>query len=191
VRILSRAFDDDPAINYLLRQDSHRVRAIELAFGAFFRHMTMPFGESWMDEGARGAALWAPPGQWDVRLGASLAMAPALFRAVGLSRAPKVVRAASTVHKLHPRAPHYYLFAIGVDPAEQGKGVGSALLREVLTRCDRERAHAYLEASKPANARLYGRHGFRVTAEHRMASDAPPMWLMWREPQSDTGTQSL
>jgi len=54
----------------------------------------------------------------------------------------------------------------------------------VLTRCDAEKACAYLEASTPNNARLYARHGFKVTAEHRMAPDAPPMWLMWREPGS-------
>ncbi len=184
MRILSRAFDADPAINYLLRQDAHRARAFELAFGAFFRHMTMPFGETWIDDGARGAALWTPPGRWDVRLGASILMTPPLVRAVGLTRIARVVRAGSSVHKLHPRAPHYYLFAIGVDPREQGKGVGSALLREVLTRCDAEKACAYLEASTPNNARLYARHGFKVTAEHRMAPDAPPMWLMWREPGS-------
>jgi ribosomal protein S18 acetylase RimI-like enzyme len=183
VRVLVRAFDDDPAINYLLRQDAHRARAFELAFGAFFRHMTMPFGETWMDADGRGAALWTPPGKWDVRLGTAALMSPAILRAVSLPRIPKVLRAGASVHEKHPKAPHYYLFAIGVDPASQGKGVGSALLRHVLSRCDSEGAAAYLEASKPENARLYARHGFHVTEEFKMASDAPPVWLMWRDPQ--------
>jgi hypothetical protein len=41
---------------------------------------------------------------------------------------------------------------------------------------------AYLEASTPGNRRLYERHGFRATEEVMMAPDAPPMWLMWRDP---------
>ena len=186
VRVLVRAFDDDPAINYMLRQDAHRARAFELCFGAFFRHMTMPHGETWMDEAATGAALWTPPGRWDVSLSTAISMAPALLRAVGVTRARAVVRAGNRVHKVHPKAPHYYLFAIGVDPDAQGRGIGSTLLREVLARCDSERVPAYLEASKPENARLYARHGFRVTEEFHMAPDAPPIWPMWREPQQQS-----
>jgi ribosomal protein S18 acetylase RimI-like enzyme len=52
----------------------------------------------------------------------------------------------------------------------------------MLERCDEAKASAYLEASTPANSRLYERHGFRVTEEIRMAEGAPPLWLMWRDP---------
>ena len=183
VRVLARAFDADPVVEYLLRSDQHRVRARELCFGAFLKHMTMPHGETWIAGDGLGAALWTPPGRWDVGLLATLAMGPSLLRAVGLGRAVRAGAAANRVQKRHPRAPHYYLFAIGVDPDHQGRGLGSALLREVLTRCDAEGACAYLEASKPENARLYQRHGFRVTEEISMAEGAPPMWLMWRDPR--------
>jgi ribosomal protein S18 acetylase RimI-like enzyme len=183
VRVLARAFDADPVANYLLRQDRHRARAFELCFGAFFQHMAMPHGECWMAEDGMGAALWTPPGCWDMGLASALAMAPALIRAAGITRAPRVGLLANRVQRLHPEPPHFYLFAIGVDPDAQGRGIGSALLREVLTRCDARKTPAYLEASRPENARLYQRHGFQPTQQVRMADDAPPMWLMWRDPQ--------
>jgi ribosomal protein S18 acetylase RimI-like enzyme len=184
VRVLARAFDADPVANYLLRRDAGRARGFELCFGAFLKHATMPHGETWIADGGAGAALWTPPGRWNVGLGGALAMGPSLLRAVGWSRAVAMAAAAGRVQRKHPAAPHYYLFAIGVDPDRQGHGIGAALLGAVLGRCDADRVPAYLEASTPDNRRLYERHGFRATEEVTMAPDAPPMWLMWREPRA-------
>ncbi len=193
VGVLARAFDADPVANYLFRKDAGRARAFELAFGAFLKHATMPHGEVWLGapdgadagraNGPVGAALWTPPGRWDMGLATTLAMGPALVRAIGVTRLPRMAMAAGRAHSRHPHSPaHYYLFAIGVEPAHQGRGVGAALLRAVLDRCDAERVPAYLEASTRDNRRLYERHGFSVTEEVSMAPDAPPLWLMWREP---------
>ena len=51
---------------------------------------------------------------------------------------------------------------IGVDPSRQGQGLGSALLKAGLQRCDEEGLPAYLESSSPKNVPLYERHGFEV-----------------------------
>jgi len=174
VRVLTRAFANDPVANYMLR-----AGGLERAFGAFFKHAVLPHGEAWLDERG-GVALWTPPGKWTTSGFHLLAMAPALLAAVGATRAIARARAAQRVQDKHPRAPHWYLFAIGVEPELQGRGIGSALLRVVLDRCDQRREAAYLEASTETNVRLYQRHGFEVTEELRMAPDAPPMWLMWR-----------
>jgi GNAT superfamily N-acetyltransferase len=81
----------------------------------------------------------------------------------------------------HPRQRHYYLPYIGVRPAAQGRGLGTALLQPVLERCDRERLPAYLEASSPDNARLYRRLGF-TTLETIRPLGSPPIELMIRNP---------
>jgi ribosomal protein S18 acetylase RimI-like enzyme len=177
VRVLARAFANDPVANYMLRPGGHAR-----AFGAFFRHAVLPHGEAWLDERG-GVALWTPPGKWSTSALHLLAMGPALLSAVGATRVVGRARAAQRVQDKHPKEPHWYLFAIGVDPEQQGRGIGSALLRAVLEQCDSRREAAYLEASTETNVRLYERHGFAVTEEFRMATDAPPMWLMWREPR--------
>jgi len=185
VRVLGRAFARDPVANYMLRRDG-----LERAFGAFFRHAVLPHREAWIAAaepsrsnggGADGVALWTPPGKWSASGVRLLAMGPALLVAVGATRAVARALAAQRVQDRHPTKPHWYLFAIGVDPEKQGRGIGSALLRGVLDRCDARGEAAYLEASTESNARLYERHGFAVTEELRMAADAPPVWLMWRE----------
>ena len=61
------------------------------------------------------------------------------------------------VEKQHPGDPHYYLPYIAVAPTRQGNGLGTALLRPVLDRCDTEGAPAYLEATNKRNLPLYRR----------------------------------
>jgi GNAT superfamily N-acetyltransferase len=81
----------------------------------------------------------------------------------------------------HPDERHWYLLAIGVDPTQQGRRLGSAVLAHTLAVADEEGVPAYLEATSARSRALYARHGFDVTAELR-AGDSPPMWAMWREP---------
>jgi GNAT superfamily N-acetyltransferase len=72
---------------------------------------------------------------------------------------------------------------VGVEPESQGRGMGSALLYPVLSRCDADGMAAYLEASTPRNRPLYERDGFKVTDEFKIARGAAPtMWRMWRTP---------
>jgi GNAT superfamily N-acetyltransferase len=70
---------------------------------------------------------------------------------------------------------------MGVDPAAQGHGIGSAMLAAVLERADREGFPAYLEASCPENQRLYERHGF-ITVDELNVSDCPAICPIWRSP---------
>jgi ribosomal protein S18 acetylase RimI-like enzyme len=177
VRVLARAFENDPVANYMLRRDG-----LERAFGAFFKHAVLPHREGWLC-GEDGVALWTPPGKWNATGFQLLAMGPALFAAIGATKLVARARAAQRVSEKHPRERHWYLFAIGVEPSKQGRGVGSKLLRGVLQRCDAEKTGAYLEASTETNVRLYERHGFKLREELKMAADAPPVWLMWREPR--------
>lgn len=81
----------------------------------------------------------------------------------------------------HPQDPHYYLQFIGVQPERQGTGIGSALLRAVLNRCDLEGVAAYLEADERSRL-LYMKHGFEATAE-LMLPRGPSFWAMWRAPR--------
>jgi len=77
--------------------------------------------------------------------------------------------------------PHWYLPVIGVDPSAQGTGLGGALMRHALARCDEEGAPAYLESSNPRNISLYERHGLEVMGEIRIGA-APVVTPMLRRP---------
>ena len=82
----------------------------------------------------------------------------------------------------HPTEPVWYLPLIGVEPEEQGRGYGAAMLRDVLELCDRDGVAAYLESSNPANLTLYRRHGFEQTGVIQ-AGSSPEMYPMLRRPR--------
>jgi GNAT superfamily N-acetyltransferase len=60
------------------------------------------------------------------------------------------LRYLTETEKLHPKAPHWCLAVIGVEPARQGEGLGGKLLSEVLGRLATTGVPGYLETSTDA-----------------------------------------
>jgi GNAT superfamily N-acetyltransferase len=81
----------------------------------------------------------------------------------------------------HLQEPHYYIRYVGVATRSQGQGLGTALLRPTLDRCDREGVPAYLEASSERSAALYEDLGFVHLGESQVP-DGPRFWPMRRPP---------
>lgn len=168
-------------MNWIMRKDERRQEALR----RFFSMMTeqcLPHGLVFSEAAHAGAALWTPPGKWKSRWYQHLWQLPTWISIVGGRRLPEIIRATDVIAEQHPPRPHYYLFAIGVDPKDQGRGIGKALMRPVLDRCDRERVAAYLEASKPDNVPVYESVGFKAQREIRIGGSGPPIITMLREP---------
>jgi ribosomal protein S18 acetylase RimI-like enzyme len=129
-------------------------------------------------DGYLGAALWLPP---DVHPDET-ALAALLQRTIPEKNQQEIFAFIEQMDRSHPSEPHWYLPMIGVDPAQQGKGYGSALLKHALERCDGEGKLAYLEASSPKSIPLYQRHGFELVSTIQVGS-SPPLFPMVRKPQ--------
>lgn len=182
--VLARAFEHDPMSAHLLPDAARRTAALERGFRAYLRRVYMPCGECYTTAGVEGGALWMPPGTYPPSAWLQLRLLPTFARVFGLSRMPRAMRDIDRMERMHPKAsPHWYLAFLGVEPSEQGKGVGSALLLPVLGRCDAGREPAYLETSNERNLPLYRRHGFEVVEECDI-TDGPHFWGMWREPRA-------
>jgi ribosomal protein S18 acetylase RimI-like enzyme len=181
--VLSAAFDADPVMNWFIRQDARRDAAFRRFFELALRRLTLPHGEVYTTADLQAAACWTPPGHWGASLAAQFLLLAEYVRICGPGRFLKVTRAFAPIQVRHPHRPHFYLFFLGVMPASQGLGLGSALLRSMLDRCDAQGIPAYLENSNQRNLPLYRRHGFEVTERFQLAPDGPPLWLMWREPR--------
>jgi GNAT superfamily N-acetyltransferase len=159
---LTLAFSTDPMARWSLTDPQKYLAAfpsIARAFGgsAFAR------GTSYIADGFTGTALWLPPGvEPDEET-----LLRVLNENAGDDIKDDMPRIFEQMQKFHPTEPHWYLPMIGVDPAYQGAGVGSALMTEALKAVDQDGLIAYLESSNPKNVSLYERHGFNVIGEIR------------------------
>lgn len=79
---------------------------------------------------------------------------------------------------LHPLEPHWYLGTLGVEPSQQRRGVGAALVARWVIEVDREGLPAYLETDRERNVDFYGRAGFEVAGETQVLG--VPIWRMTR-----------
>jgi GNAT superfamily N-acetyltransferase len=176
---LSAAFYDDPLMRWVVPDDSRRKERLRRGFAFWGNRIWWGHELSFTTQGVVGAAIWVPPDEWHLSVPAQLRLLPGMALALGRDL-PRLLRALSTMEKVHPQARHYYLPVVGVEPSWQGKGLGTALLRPMLERCDRERMPAYLEATSERNRACYERNDFEVTGEITVA-DGPTLWAMWRE----------
>ncbi|MGE3856533.1 MAG: GNAT family N-acetyltransferase [Dehalococcoidia bacterium] len=181
--LMTRAFDDDPLMRFLVKADARREERLRRFMDAGLMKLTFPYGETYITNAEDGAALWNPPGGRPHGLLADLRLLPTMIQVCGLDGVGRAMGAFSAVEKLHPKEPHYYLLGIGVDPSRQGRGVGSSLLAPMAERCDREGMPAYLESSKERNVPLYERFGFRVLDRVELPGGGPPIWPMRRDPR--------
>ena len=179
---LASAFAEDPLFTWVTgAAPGPAVEAkMRIVFDAFLRaDLRRSEHLVFSDDDAIGVAIWKAPSRWKVPTGDMLRALPAMLRALG-TRTPAMVGAFTAIEKVHPEAEHYYLEALGTRQDMQSKGVGSAVLRSMLDRCDAEGMPAYLESSNPRNIPFYARHGFETTGEIVVGKGAPTVTAMWR-----------
>jgi ribosomal protein S18 acetylase RimI-like enzyme len=135
-------------------------------------------GTAYYVDGNAGAALWLPP---DVHPDEE-ALNALLERSASEQTLKDLLEVFDQMRSYHPSEAHWYLPLIGVDPFRQGRGLGSALMRHALARCDGEGKPAFLESSNPKNVSLYERHGFEVLGRIQVGT-SPTLFPMLRKAQ--------
>jgi GNAT superfamily N-acetyltransferase len=189
--LLARAFAADPFLGYFMADPRRRRFALPSFFGAVLQELIDSRAVYASEQAGRlaGVAAWVPPEpespSRDARVRARLASAR--VRLLFPRAAPRVWSGFATLAADHPGDPHWYLAFVGIEPGEQGRGLGRQLLDPVLRQADREGRLCYLETPFPDTRAFYRKLHFTETAEVRPVAGAPPIWTMTREP---LGTQS-
>lgn len=184
VRVLARAFRDNPLNRAVIGASAkHRERVN----AAGLRPQVPAILESGWALGARlpaeasgalaGVLLATPPEvhalrtpHWSVRLRALAG------QGWGVSRRWAEVQDQLYPHR--PARPHVYLALLGVEPAQQRGGVGTALITAFLAQADATEESVWLETDRPENVAFYQRAGFVAAGEVRVFG--VPVWLMQR-----------
>ncbi|WP_376796204.1 GNAT family N-acetyltransferase [Thermogemmatispora sp.] len=187
-QVLGRAFQHDPLMVFVIPEERRRALLLPGLF-AMTVHYCLRYGQVYASPGLEGVACWLPPGNttptFERLLSIGLRFPPLRLGPRSLWRIGQAERYAARQHALHTHGPHWYLWALGVDPPCQGHGIGSALLRVVFQQADAHHLPCYLETQNPRNVAFYERHGFRVVSETPIPhSQGLRLWAMLREAQS-------
>jgi ribosomal protein S18 acetylase RimI-like enzyme len=190
IKIAATASDEAPIIDVLVRAnwadpaarwvwpDSQQFLLHFRSFVRAFGGRAFAHGSAYYVDGYAGAALWLPP---NVHPDEDMLIA-LLQRTVSEQIQKDFFPVLEQMGRYHPSEPHWYLPLMGVDPSQQGKGFGSALLQHILIQFDRDNMLAYLESSNPRNIPFYKRHGFELLGSIQIGT-SPSIAPMLRRPR--------
>jgi len=185
-RVLARASFPYPLMAFLRPEPERRAHLLAWLFwvGCGGGAGAGPSGP------VRGLAVWGLPG------GPRLTPLPLVWAllhlpgscflgmpALGPGTALRTLRAErATARRRQEVAPRCYgsLDLLGVDPDCRGQGLGTALLRPILDRAEREGIPCDLETSVPAHLPVSRRLGFRGAGRQRIPGGGPGLWGMLR-----------
>ena len=186
IEVMGRAFLNDPFLRYLAPDDIQRARLTPEFIGIVVKYCVL-FGEVWTFPSLDGVACWLIPGKTSPSLGGMLRRGmltmPLKFGWAGFQRFMAVVSYTETLHKQFAPEPHWYLWVLGVDPSQQGKGLGGRLLQPVLSQADGAGQPCYLETLNESNLPFYHKHGFEVASSGVVPKNSLRVWAMVRKPK--------
>ncbi len=189
--VLSRAFQSDPFFDYVLPMPQVQSEVLPSFFRVVARYSAV-YGQLDLAPDDCGAACWLRPGHTVPTAGRMLRLGRPpwrLWRSLarlgmgGARRLSTLVAYADEQHRRLMPDGHWYLWALGVEPARQRQGVGAGLLGTGLARADADRKPCYLETNNALNVLFYQKYGFRVVHCGQPAGHLVTFWTMRRDPQ--------
>ena len=184
---LCQAFYEEPNFTYIFPDIRVRRVALPWFFGRFVLRLGLRYGAVFTANEVDGAAVWLRPNTTIPASGAlraGMLLMPFRFGWQSFRRSTNLGSYLERIRQQSAPAQHWYLMALGVTPAKQGRGLGRALVQPILARADAEQTPCYLETFTERNVQFYGRLGFSVLVHDHIPEGGPPFWTMVRMPQT-------
>jgi ribosomal protein S18 acetylase RimI-like enzyme len=186
--ILAKAFQNDPMYRYVIPCEEKRARNLFWLMRKVIQY-SRRYGRVYITSASEGVICWLPPGRTKITMGGiirtGLFTIALRFGVSSYRRFDDNLSYTDQVHNRHASNPHWYLWAIGVDPSHQGKGVGGKLLMPILSLSSTDGTPCYLETHNEKNIPFYEKHGFKIVNEGRIPKHGLQVWSMRRDPQSN------
>jgi len=161
IDILAESFDNNKSVNYIIKQDKKRNQRIRKLMAYSF-DVCYLYGEVYLTDDKKGCALILLPDKKRTNFKSFLLDVKLIITCTGLANLGKAMSRETKIKKLHPKELMYYLWFIGVDEKEQNKGIGTALLKEVINQGISMNRSVYLETSTMKNIPWYEKFGFKI-----------------------------
>lgn len=176
--VLGEAFREDPIWAAILKDEPEKF---SIVFEVPLKH-SLKYGKVYCSStNLEGIAAWLPSDNVNMNF-FQLIRSGALFSALKLGniigkKIRDVFRMIIEDRDSNMKGPYIYLYAIGVSPEHQGKGIGSSLINKMIDSLPPE-LPIYLETESEQNVKLYEKLGFRVLKKITVPTLELPMWEM-------------
>lgn len=161
VDLLTRSFEDNKSVNYIIKQDLKKIARIR-SLMAYSFEVCYRWGKVYLSNDYCACALLLLPGKKKGGLKSILLDITLMFSSISPGNIPKVLRRAAKIEKLQIKDPSYYIWFIAVEPDRQSQGVGSTLLLELIDQAQEMKLPVTLETSTLANLPWYKKFGFSI-----------------------------
>ena len=174
---LAAAFQDDPAIAFMMPDPASRPRRLARLYRWLFADH-LRHGMVLGTPGAEVVMLWRPPGA--VHLHEPIWHPGALrFIPIFGRHIPRAIRLDDAIRAHLPADEQWlYLRIAGVRPDCQGKGLGGLAIRAGHAEAAARGVPAVLETATLSNVGLYQNLGYKVVSEWLVPRGGPQFWSM-------------
>jgi ribosomal protein S18 acetylase RimI-like enzyme len=160
--LLTECFDNNKSINYIVKQDEKRKERIRDLMDYSFE-MCVDAEQIYLTEDQKGVVVCHMSEDKLPFLEEAYLTAKLILKVTGIEGVSKALRRERYVNSFHPEHEEYiYLWFIAVDKNEEGKGIGSKMLQEIINQSNKQQKAIYLETSNEGNLRFYQKHGFQI-----------------------------
>ncbi|RWZ89424.1 MAG: N-acetyltransferase [Hydrotalea sp. AMD] len=164
VDILTKSFEANQSVNYIVKQDEKRMKRISALMDYSFEVCYL-FGDVFISDYNNACALILYPDKKKTTIKSILLDVKLILSCVGIENIQKTLARESLIKKAQPKELMYYLWFIGVDPDFQNTGIGSVFLDELIEDSRVKGRPIYLETSTLKNLPWYQKFGFNIYHE--------------------------
>lgn len=163
IEILSDSFKDNKSTNFVLKQDKKTPKRLRnlIEYSLFYGEN---FGEVLLSEDRNSCTIILDTEKKKTTIKSTLWDLKLIFKCIGLGRVGSVLKRESLIKSHHPKEDFIHLWYIGVDPDQQGNGIGSKQLKEIIEMARSKGKAIYLETSTERNFPFYEKFGFEHVA---------------------------
>lgn len=164
LQVLAYAFEHNPSVNYIVKQDQMRFQRLTSLMDYAFK-VCSAYGKVLVSADGCACALVMLPDKkmfslrmllWDLKL---------IVSVIGVDQLFKILKRESLIKQSHPFMEMYYLWFIGVHPLAQNQGLGTELLEKLIADARSMNRPIFLETSVLKNITWYEKFGFRIYHE--------------------------
>ncbi len=161
IEILSKSFQNDPQINYILGSNVNHNKKMKRLMAYSFE-FGLANGKVEISEDKNSVAIWKSSNSKKMTI--NLFYESILFFfAFGWSGIKRISAMEKKIAAFYPDKTIFnYLWILGTNPNEQGKGYGTAILSKAINNFEQNKVPIYLETSTDSNLYYYQRKRFEL-----------------------------